>query len=237
MRGFCFLVILFLFAQFADARQNSAKIVEGQVVDERLRPYENVVVMLKNITGVHPVYTDKSGRFLMEIPSSIQITDSSKFIVDDAEVKSGWFSYNVAHRFIQIRRSRDAIRKKQHFAGQIFSVKVTNERKEGIPYAPVDIHNMRFYTDSKGEFSLKLSVPPVTDRVYFSRTDKVIIDETVKNRDSRDMDELALNVYNRREDRLRSVLERIKKSQKEGALTDAQKDSLRQVFDYRKIFA
>lgn len=136
------------------AQTDNYKIIEGQVLDLRLKPLQGLRVTLNKVSGIKPTYTNSQGYFLLEVPKSAAVSESSVFLINGTKISKENFTYAPKTRYVSIKVKRENIRPQGKLSSQTFNVSVRNSKDHPLANTQVYVGGTAYFTDSKGRFTL-----------------------------------------------------------------------------------
>jgi len=171
---YLFLVGFFLFS-IPIFSQNL--IIEGEVIRDRLlTPIARQKITMYGVSGVHPVYSNASGHFVLELPENTKITHYSKFVVNGSLIDTSQYEYSPTGKFIRIKL-KDQNKTETLHQGKAFYFHVTlkDKKETALSQRNVSIDGTRYITNREGKFSLTAIPldPDIYDVVIKSNADEL----------------------------------------------------------------
>ncbi len=123
-------------------------LLEGQVVDIRLKPIAKAEVSILGISKVRPVYTNAQGYFTMNLPADYRIESDTKLVVDGYLITPDDYTYSNIDKFVYIKRLESQRRPVAHA--------LAHAPKENVYSEQPTLHGVKISVDEQ-EYQLNQS--------------------------------------------------------------------------------
>jgi hypothetical protein len=166
-----FLLLLASYAAYSQADESN--FLSGQLTDRRLSPMPNQKIVLLDVSGATPAYTNTEGYFSMYIPSGTRIGTESKFLINGTIVSSKNFTFSEKAHFVAIRMPNDLLPSASAYVRQPFLLFVRDQKHRPIKGVDVQVGDKAYITNNQGQFALDISIRGHTYQIEVVHTDSL----------------------------------------------------------------